>query len=84
MFFLVLAWLRAKRICVRRRKDSVSMLSSTWSAESTRWVPRPKECCDCWLFPGEWDSEDSIPFPGKARWRKTAKGTGELVSGVSR
>lgn len=40
------------------------------------------ECCDCWLFPGEWDSQDSVPFPGNARWRKPAKGTGELVSGV--
>lgn len=39
LFFLVLAWLRAKRMWSRRREDMVRMLGGAWGAERTRWVP---------------------------------------------
>ena len=37
LFFLVSAWLRAKRMWGRRRKDKVRMLGGAWGAERTRW-----------------------------------------------
>lgn len=38
LFFLVLAWLRAKRTWGGRKEDMVRMLGGAWGAECTRWV----------------------------------------------